>query len=451
MVTDPLHAEIVASGRRPAEVDAQVALLRQGRRFRRLERPCSVGDGILRLPEGDQRRAVAAFERAVALGRFGAFIPASGAASRMLSQLTDAALARVGELPLGVSGEGPPATVSEALMARWGGVPKGLIPFHAYPDGPRTAFAEHLAELGALFHAAPALRAHFTVQEEHLDAFRAALPPANRRLDVRFSVQAAETDTIALEDDGSLVRDAQGRLVFRPGGHGALLGNLARAGFELALIKNVDNVVPDALRGPVLHWRAVIGGLLVELVAEIRALLDDLRSDVDGAEARAARFADERLHVDVPGDRDALILLLDRPARVCGMVPNDGQPGGGPFFVQGSRVPQIVEGVEVDLDDPAQSAVWRSGTHFNPVDIAVAIAGPSGAYELARFADPQASMVGRKSFDGRTLTVLEHPGLWNGQMARWNTVFVELPRAVFQPVKSLADLLGPGHLTASSG
>lgn len=438
MLTPDEREEIRRLGREPADVESQLALLRQGPRYRAIERPCAVGDGILRLDQAAQEAAIAAFDGA----RFGAFIPASGAASRLFANLGDDVVSRVRELALwptlGLPDDAPPDTVRDVLVATWSGTPKGLVPFHAGPDGYRTALDEQVAECVAL----GVKRAHFTVAPEYVDAFRERV--AGAPVEIGFSVQDPHTDTVAVDEGGALVRD-DGAILYRPGGHGALIGNVQRTSFEFALVKNIDNVVPEALRGDVMRWRQILGGTLVRLVGQIRALYADLMDDAPGAVERAAEFADQQLSVDIPRDRDALVLLLDRPVRVCGMVQNDGQPGGGPFFIEGSRVPQIIESAEVDPDDERQQALFRRASHFNPVDLAVALAGPHGPYDLERFSDPSAAIVTRKVHEGRSIVVLEHPGLWNGRMARWNTVFVELPRHVFQPVKTLADLLGEAH------
>lgn len=438
MLTDAEREEIRRLGRDPSAADAQLELLRQGPRYRSIDRPCAIGDGILRLDDQAQEAAIAAFDG----DRFGAFVPASGAASRLFANLGDDVVARVPELALwstlGLSDGAPPDAVRAALIDRWAGTPKGLIPFHHGEEGYRTAVDEQVAECAAL----GVRRAHFTVGPEHVETFRERL--ARAPIELGFSVQDPRTDTVAVESDDKLVRD-DGAILYRPGGHGALLRNVEQTGFELALVKNIDNVVTSSRRSDVLRWRRIIGGTLVRLLGQIRGLHADLMHDVPGAVERAARFVEQDLAVDLPHDRDALVLLLDRPVRVCGMVRNDGHPGGGPFFVEGSRVPQIVESAEVDPDDARQQALWRSATHFNPVDMAVALAGPQGRYQLERFADPSAAMVTRKTHEGRSIVVLEHPGLWNGQMARWNTVFVEMPAHAFQPVKALADLFGGGH------
>jgi hypothetical protein len=299
--------------------------------------------------------------------------------------------------------------------------PKGLLPFHAYPGAPRTPFEEHLHEAaGTVRDAAGLCRVHFTVSPEHRKAFEdklAEIRPGvesatGARFSVSFSEQSPATDTIAGGADGGPFRTAAGGLLFRPGGHGALLKNLedvARAGGDVVLVKNVDNVVPDARRGPTLLWKRLLTGLLVRLERESRR---------------------------------------DRPIRVCGVVRNEGEPGGGPFWVAGPRgeTLQIVESAQVDLADPAQEAIWKTATHFNPVDLACSLRDAVGQpFDLARFVDENAVFIAEKTHEGRPLKALERPGLWNGAMALWETVFVEVPKETFAPVKTVLDLLRPEH------
>jgi hypothetical protein len=258
------------------------------------------------------------------------------------------------------------------------------------------------------------------VSPEHRRAFEETLEKVRPRVEratgarflVTFSEQAPSTDTIAGDPAGGPFRTATGELLFRPGGHGALLANLAdlaHAGADVVLVKNVDNVVPEARRGPTLLWKRLLTGLL-------------------------ARLEDE-------GRRD-------RPIRVCGVVRNEGEPGGGPFWVAGpdGESLQIVESAQADLKDPAQAAVWKAGTHFNPVDLACSLRDASGRpFDLRRFVDEEAVFISEKTHEGLPLKALERPGLWNGTMAFWETVFVEVPKETFAPVKTVLDLLRPEH------
>lgn len=414
------RAAIEAHGLTVAEVERQLAFFRNPPAPRRLARPATVGDGVVRIPESEHAALLALADEAAKAGRLTKFVPASGAASRMFAFL----LAGGEETPekkrffesrdaLAFGGSGDLG----ALAA----TPKGLLPFHQYADGPRTPFEEHLHEAaGTVRDAGGLCRVHFTVSPEHRKAFEDHLgsirPRVERATGARFSVsfseQSPSTDTLAGDPDGGPFRTRSGALLFRPGGHGALLanlGDLARAGADVVLVKNIDNVVPDARRAPTLLWKRLLTGLLVRLEREGRR---------------------------------------DRPIRVCGVVRNEGEPGGGPFWVEGPDGPslQIVESAQVELADAAQAAVWRSATHFNPVDLACSLRDGAGRpFDLSRFVDERAVFIAAKSHEGRPLKALERPGLWNGAMAFWETVFAEVPKETFAPVKTVLDLLRPEH------
>jgi hypothetical protein len=296
-------------------------------------------------------------------------------------------------------------------------LPKALIPFHRYPDGPRTALEEQVIEAGRYASDRErACRLSFTVPPSYEERFRRLAGAAAERSGVaprlQLTHQEPATDTLAVDLDGGPARCADGSLLLRPGGHGALLGNLERSGADVAVVKNIDNVVPDRLKDTTARWKKLLVGYLTSLQA-------------------------------------ALGQHLQRPLRVCGVVPNQGQPGGGPFWVHGAdgRLSvQIVESAQVDLNDREQRAVWQSATHFNPVDLVCALRDPRGQpYALGRYVDPQAVFIAAKHHAGEPLRALEHPGLWNGAMADWYTVFVELPAETFAPVKTVLDLLRPEH------
>jgi hypothetical protein len=269
---------------------------------------------------------------------------------------------------------------------------------------------------------------------------------------VSFSTQHPSSDTLAARPEGGPFRDADSRLVFRPSGHGALLRNLAESGADVAFLKNIDNVCVERLREPTRRWSRALVALAAELSARAHALLARLDDSADAqAPAAAAAYLGESLGVAAPAraTRAELAELLDRPLRVCGMVANTGEPGGGPFWVRGDdgRVTrQIVELAQVDPRSPAQQEILARATHFNPVFLACALRDRHGrTHDLERFVDPQAAIVTRKSHGESELLALERPGLWNGAMAGWHTLFVEVPLAVFTPVKTVLDLLRPEH------
>lgn len=410
------RARIEAQGLTVEEVERQAALLRDPPPSAKLLRPCTAGDGVARIDEGEHAELLALAREAAGAGRLSKFVPASGAASRMFEFLGsgDSDHPDVRRFRENASSFAFSADDLQALAA----LPKGLLPFHRYAEAVRTPFEEHLVEGAATVRdAAGVCRVHVTVSPGHRAAFEAVLRQARPRLEretgarfeVRFSEQAPSTDTVAIDETGRLFRDSEGRLLFRPGGHGALLKNLAESGGDVVLVKNIDNVVPDDLRAPTLLWKRLLAGVLVRL---------------------------ERASTRV------------RPLRACGVVRNEGEPGGGPFWVQGpgGETRQIVESAQVDLANPAQAAIWSAATHFNPVDLACSLRDASGRpFDLPRFVDERAVFIAKKTHEGRTLSALERPGLWNGAMALWETVFVEVPKETFAPVKTALDLLRPEH------
>jgi hypothetical protein len=345
-------------------------------------------------------------------------------------------------------------------------LPKGLVRFHRAVPEARTPFQEHLVEAASYARDGEGVaRVHFTVAADHRERFEGALRSARPRfeeglhvrLEAGFSEQSPSTDTLALDAAGVPLRDVDGGLVFRPAGHGALLGNLSGLGGDVVLIKNIDNVVPDTRRAPTIRWKKVLGGFLVERQREISLRVARLRSPAVEAWAldEAANFAKRVLGrapaagEDREARRLALLAQLDRPVRACGVVRNDGEPGGGPFWVRhpdGSVTRQIIESAQVDGSDEEQREIFRSASHFNPVDLACGMRDAAGEpFDLERFVDPAASIVTRKAVDGSEVTVLERPGLWNGAMAGWITFFVEVPSETFAPVKTVFDLLRPEH------
>ena len=444
MSADDLHAadreQLEAHGIAVAEARRQLAVLRGPRPAARLVRPATLGDGIDALPTGPEADRMAEAGRAAARsGRLVRFVPASGAASRLfaeikaaaaLGDLDDTALRRFERARRDLPFDGDAAETLE----RYGETPKALIPFHRYPDGEvRTALEEHLVEAAAILGDGdgdgdgdgagdgPA-RLHFSVARDRRPAFEALLGerlPAlerrrGRRFEVTLSHQSPATDSIAVGEDGRpfrLADDPAAPLLVRPGGHGALLRNLqalADQGVQLIVLKNIDNMQPEPRQGPAVRAMRILAGMALEL-------------------ARSS----------------------DRPSRVCGVVPTLGTAGGGPFRVRdraGGIGLQIVETAEMDLENPEQRAILGRSTHFNPVFIVCAVQGPGGEpYRLERYVDHAASFLVHKSHGGRPLLALERPGLWNGSMAGWETRFVDLPAAVYTPVKTVFDLAGAEH------
>jgi hypothetical protein len=501
------------------EAGRQLELLSRRPRYIDLDRPCTPGDGIRVIGDDEAAELYELHEEAARGGRCVRFVPASGAASRMFRSLSvyrereaeatvqeigaDAAngsddaravksflddlkrfafagdlravLAERGQDPDHLLRSGHTAAILRALLdddgMGYATLPKGVLKFHAYPDGHRTPFEEHLVEVAAVLRRVDGVcRLHLTVSPEHRERFEALLErvretyerAADAVFEVEFSEQRPSTDTLAVDPENRPFRLDDGNLLLRPAGHGALLDNLQALDGDLVTIKNIDNVVPDRLKNPTYHWTRVLVGCLVSAQRQVFDLLEHLESGSGAAMAQAVHFADEILHRELPATaagasererRTAMIRQLDRPIRVCGMVRNTGEPGGGPFWVRdpgGTPSLQIVETVQVDPRSATQQEILRSATHFNPVFMVCGVRNPEGEpYDLQRYVDPDTAIVTRKSAEGRELKALERPGLWNGSMAHWNTIFVEVPDAVFNPVKTVNDLLRDAHQPAS--
>lgn len=341
---------------------------------------------------------------------------------------------------------------------------KGLLKFHREAGVVRTAFEEHLVEAAAYARGAgDRCRLHFTVSPEHESRFRGLLGDVQASYEKRFGVhyevefsqQKPSTDTIAVDPDGKPFRTKAGKLLLRPAGHGALIENLGDVDADLLFVKNIDNVAVEALLETTGLWKRALAGVLLELRDEVFAHRRAVEGGGEAAVDSALAFVKERFGFDVPAKATAAeratsaVDALDRPLRACGMVSSDTNPGGGPFWVRdadGRASAQVVETSQVDRKDPAQRAILESARHFNPVDLVCATRDWKGrAYELSRYIDTQAVFIAEKSQDGRPLRSLERPGLWNGAMAGWNTVFVEVPAETFNPVKTVNDLLTPAH------
>ncbi|MBQ2170976.1 MAG: DUF4301 family protein [Paludibacteraceae bacterium] len=406
--------------------------------------PASVKDGILAPKKEEQEMYIRAWQDYLAEGhKILKFVPASGAASRMFKKLfeyldngeeTEAVkifLAHKSEFAFGPQLEGKEGQEAVRYLLEdmhYGQLPKGLLLFHKYRDGARTPALEHMVE-GAQYAASEGkVHLHFTVSHEHLPLFRQHIAEhlteyENRygvKYDVSFSEQLPSTDTLAGNPDGTPFRTADGKLLFRPGGHGALIQNLNQQDADVIFIKNIDNVVPDRLKKDTIRYKQILAGVLV---TEQRRVFERLQD---------------------PSIDDKERAMLMRPIRVCGVVKNTGEPGGGPFLVReadGTISRQILESSQIS--DPRLMA---EATHFNPVDLVCATKDPEGhPYNLPDFVDPATGFISHKSKDGKDLLALELPGLWNGAMARWNTIFVEVPVSTFNPVKEVNDLLRDQH------
>ena len=338
-------------------------------------------------------------------------------------------------------------------------IPKGLIKFHKYDDSSRTAFEEHLVE-GALYLCDESgnCTIHFTVPpdyrsdiEEYLESKQYDYQDKNIKFNLEYSVQNPSTDTIAVNTDNTPYVNSEGKLVFRPAGHGALIENLDSIDSDYIFIKNIDNVTTEKYLAETVKYKKVIGGYLFSIKKEINKILFDLE-DVNLDNQRKIeiiKYCKDILGLETDdgiGNKE-LSEILNRPVRVCGVVKNEGEPGGGPFWIRksGKLSKQIVESAQVDMEDSNQSSIWGSSTHFNPVDIVCSVRDYRGnKFDLKEFIDHDAGIITNKSIDGTEIKALELPGLWNGAMAKWITLFVEVPLITFNPVKTVFDLLRKG-------
>jgi serine phosphatase RsbU (regulator of sigma subunit) len=489
-------------GMSPADAASQLALLRTPPPATVLDRPCSIGDGISRIEAQQQSALIDRADAVAAAGRVTKFVPASGAATRMFKDLIAALQDRrrpsaspaarelfeqLDDFPFGeelrkaadVAGLPESEEEERRLLTtllqemRYAQLPKALIPFHR-TDRQRTAFEDQLLEgMRYVRDADGRCRMHFTVATEFLSEFEQALrelrPEFNRRrrgtiLDVRFSEQDPSTDTLAIDPAGEPFRLADGTLLFRPGGHGSLIANLNALAADIVVIKNVDNILPDETTTEVVRWKRILIGHLAQLQSEVAEMLaacepeDAPEPALDRAIAFAAfRFA-RRPAAGLRGNeakRRWIFDALDRPIRVCGVVKNEREPGGAPFWVvepDGTRSVQIVEPSQVDSRSPEQARIFRSAGFFNPVDIVCGLRSWRGErFDLRQYVDPDAVFVSEKTHEGRELRALERPGLWNGAMAGWNTVCAEVPASTFAPVKTVFDLLRPQHQYRATG
>jgi len=504
MIT-PQDKELLKSkGISEEQIAEQLACFKKGFPYLKLSAAASVEKGILTPDTNEQKEYLDAWEGYRQTDKVVVkFVPASGAASRMFKNLFEflgadynvpqtsfekmffekiedfafyddlnmACRKTVGEdVPAFLASGNYKAIVAALLEAaglNYGALPKGLLKFHKYEDGNRTPLEEHLVE-GALYAANKngKVNVHFTVSPEHRTLFRTlvdakAMAYAQKYgvdYNVTFSEQKPSTDTIAVDMENNPFRDA-GKLLFRPGGHGALIENLNDLDADVIFIKNIDNVVPDRLKGDTVLYKKLIAGVLVTLQQRAFAYLRLLDSGRYTHEQilEVLQFLQKQLYCKNPEikdleDAELVIYLkekLNRPMRVCGMVKNVGEPGGGPFLAynsDGTVSLQILESSQIDMDDPAKKEMFEKGTHFNPVDLVCAVRDYKGhKFDLVKYVDKATGFISYKSKNGKDLKALELPGLWNGAMSDWNTIFVEVPLSTFNPVKTVNDLLREQH------
>ncbi len=486
------------------QIAEQLACFEKGFPYLKLYAAASVDKGILAPDAEEQKTYLDTWEAYTQTDKIVVkFVPASGAASRMFKNLFEflgadydtpqtafeqtffekiAHFAFYDDLDNACSkttGKGIPELIAEgnyksvvaALLEsaglNYGALPKGLLKFHRYEDGNRTPLEEHLVE-GALYavNRNGKVNVHFTVSPEHRALFKALVDEKAAAYakkygvdyNITFSEQKPSTDTIAADMENKPFRD-NGKLLFRPGGHGALIENLNDLDADVIFIKNIDNVVPDKLKGDTVLYKKLIAGILISLQQKAFAYLRLLDSGKYTHEQvlEILQFLQKDLHCKNPEvknleDSELVIYLknkLNRPMRVCGMVKNVGEPGGGPFLAynsDGTISLQILESSQIDMNDPEKKAMFEQGTHFNPVDLVCAVRDYKGhKFDLVNYVDKATGFISYKSKNGKELKALELPGLWNGAMSDWNTVFVEVPLNTFNPVKTVNDLLREQH------
>ena len=507
MLTEQDKALLAKKGISEEKLNEQLASFAAGFPFLQLKGAASVANHGIYVPTAEEQEAyLAAWDEYAAdpENRVVKFVPASGAASRMfkdmfafldadydvpttdfekkffdrlpdaafLADLNERLMAKHGKDAATLVGEGQYKAVVAGMLGadglNYGKLPKGLLKFHRYEEGARTPFEEHLVE-GALYAKDNngSVHVHFTVSPEHRPLFEALAAEKSKVYaekyhavyDISFSEQKPSTDTVAANADNTPFRNADGSLLFRPGGHGALIENLNDIDADIVFIKNIDNVVPDRLKGDTVTYKKLLAGVLVTLQRKAFSYLEEL----EGGNVSDARLKEMlafvenalRCHSDAAEGLEGLELLdylyckLNRPMRVCGMVRNVGEPGGGPFLAynpDGTVSLQVLESSQIDMSDPEKKAMFENGTHFNPVDLVCAIRNFNGIkFSLPDYVDPATGFISHKSKDGKELKALELPGLWNGAMSDWNTVFVEVPLSTFNPVKTVNDLYREQH------
>ncbi len=486
----------------------QINTFKEGIPFVRLEEPAVVRDGIVRCSASEEQALINAFQTSRSNLELLKFVPASGAASRMFKSLfsfleqfdpsdetfeayidrTGAADVKAlfdqwGSLPFydiiqsRIKGKATSDDHEKKLFVaemlsedglNYGFYPKGLLPFHQYDAGVVTAFEEHLNEAALYAETGGKAQLHFTVSPQHEMMFRREFEVAKARVkhrtgidfEVSFSFQKPATDTIAVDMENAPFRNDDSSLLFRPGGHGALIENLNEQDADIIFIKNIDNVVTSKALKIVADSKKLLAGVLLKVQQQLFEYARSLEEgNVDASQLLAIKdFLESEINVRFSSGFDDFSLSeqikvlqdkMNRPIRVCGMVKNEGEPGGGPFWVKdpnGNISLQIVESAQVDMGNEEQAALLKGATHFNPVDLVCGVKNYKGQkYDLLNYVDAKLGFITNKTKEGRELKALELPGLWNGAMAYWNTIFVEVPVTTFNPVKTVNDLLRPSH------
>ncbi len=478
-------------------LEKQLKHFQKGFPYIKLIKPAKVKEGIIRLNAKKKKELLFLYEQRGKAKKKVKFVPASGAATRMFKGLfkylaavspkvfgenetnfiteeADHFFNNLSQFPFyemlmislnkkGLSKEKPRVVIRELLHKEglnYGKLPKALIKFHTYPERIRTPVEEHIVE-GCLYcdDFKGRVHIHFTISLDHKDAFNNHLNEIcefyekeyGKTLDVSISEQKKSTDTIAVDLNNRPIRNEDGSLLFRPAGHGALIGNLNEIDADLIFIKNIDNISIVRANSEAIEYKKILAGKLLEIQDKVFSAIYELEVKCSKKRLKEInQWVRDELGFDSPEDFDRLKLLnhLNRPIRVCGMVKNQGEPGGGPFWTSKDEEMslQIVESPQVDFSASDQKQIFEKATHFNPVDIVCGVKNyKKEKFDLLKFRDLSAGIITQKSQGGRDLKAQELPGLWNGAMAYWHTIFVEVPSQTFSPVKTINDLLKPAH------
>lgn len=488
------------------DINKQIERFKKGFPWMDIVSAATPEKGIEVLSEEAVKAAVEYADTAEVAGKC-KFVPASGAASRMFKDIFAEKPESIGKLAselekfafytpevFGTAPYDPVQTAHKLLLDEglaYGSKPKGVLKFHRYDDEVRTALAEHFVEGQAYMRNADGtVDLIITISPEHTELFQAALAEIKDKYEAKYGVkynvtftyQDKETNTIAVDMENKPFLKEDGTVLTRPAGHGALIYNLNALDAELVSIKNIDNVCVERMQPVTYLWKKVLMGRALQLrdqifgyiyaldqiassqiknLSAVTQAYEALQEDVyasDEVQALCNEIEDflaKELCITIPEQKNckeralALREKLDRPIRVCGMVKNEGEPGGGPFIIRekdGSTSLQILEGAQINMEDEHAVASLKSATHFNPVDLVCCLKNHNGeSFDLTQYVDEETGLISSKSYQGRELKALELPGLWNGSMSKWNTLFVEVPIDTFNPVKIVLDLLRPSH------
>jgi hypothetical protein len=498
------------------QIIEQIKIFERGIPYLKLIKPCVIGNGVKVIPETKQVGYIKIFNSALDEGRVIKFVPASGAATRMfkkqlsvlvkyenvnfsiikeladkgdedckstleflenihrfafyneLKKVVEKSGKKIEELLADKSVSDIIRFVAEDVGLDYSDLPKGCILFHLYPEGSRTAFEEHLIEATNYSSGKhKVVKVHFTISPEHETEIKKLFTSLFEKyikqgwkFDVGLSFQSPSTNTISVTPENKPFRDQMGKIIFRPGGHGALLKNLNELSADIVLIKNIDNIVPDHLSEETYKYKKILGGYLISLQEKVFSLLNQLGQEITNEVLinQTIEFIEDEFEIGLSEKLRSkslaekqiyLFNFLNRPIRVCGMVKKEDHPGGSPFWVEGGNgeiTKQIIETAQVDISDQNQIRIFDKATHFNPVDLTCGVRDYKGNhFNLEKFSNPETGLITKKSKDGKELKALELPGLWNGGMYYWLTVFVEVPKITFNPVKEVNDLLRPEH------